>query len=176
MHSFRRRFQYQNNRNSLKENTQIDKKEPETEIKEITITKAPLVENNKEKYRFKKREKKESISKYDNYEIKKEKKEEKNKFKEDMDEIEKVCASRLLKPDLKDIYEKVLESNSDFKDNIFFKNLIDTEKKVGKMDNINKEQISHNYKEFPTKKILRNIDNADNLYYKYSHKAKRIYN
>ena len=26
-------FQYQNNRNSLKENTQIDKKEPETEIK-----------------------------------------------------------------------------------------------------------------------------------------------
>ena len=79
MNSFRRRFQYQNNRNSLKENTQIDKKEPETEIKEITITKAPLVENNKEKYRFKKREKKEleKTVKNDNDEIKK-LKEEKN--------------------------------------------------------------------------------------------------
>ena len=68
------------------------------------------------------------------------------------------------------------ENNSEFTDKIFFKNLLDVERKVGKMDNINKEQISHNYKEFPTKKILRNIDNADNLYYKYSHKAKRIYN
>ena len=64
-----------------------------------------------------------------------------------------------------------MEDNLEFKDKIFFKNLNYTEKKVGYMD---KEEIPHTYKEIETKEIIRNMQSADDLMRKYTHKAKRI--
>ena len=141
----------------------------------------------KEKYRFRKREKKNNLS--DQKEKEKEeniiienkpinidenKKIKKNKLKEDMNEIERVCTEKTLKKDLMELYERVLENNAEFKDKIFFKNLLDTEKKVGKMDSINTKQISHTFKEIETSKILRNIEKGDSLLNKYTLRAKRI--
>ena len=60
-------------------------------------------------------------------------------------------------------------------DKIFFKNLLHTEKKVGNMDPIDDNKISHTIKEIPTKEILRNIPNLDSLIQKYTLRAKRIY-
>ena len=57
----------------------------------------------------------------------------KNKLKEDINEIERVCTSKTLKKDLVELYQNVLENNSEFKENIFFKNLLDTEKKNRKI-------------------------------------------
>ena len=70
-----------------------------------------------------------------------------------------------------ELFEKVLESNLEFKDKIFFKNLCDTAKKVGNMDS---DEISHTYKEIETRDIIRSIDNADSLMKKYTTKARRI--
>ena len=100
-----------------------------------------------------------------------EQKEKINKLKIALNEIEKASAEKLLKKDLVELFEKVLESNLGFKDDIFFKNLNDTAKKVGNMD---KKEISHTYKEIETKDIIRSIDNADSLLKKYTTKARRI--
>ena len=99
----------------------------------------------------------------------------KNKFKEDINEIERVCTFKTLKKDLVELYQKVLENNLEFKENIFFKNLLDTEKKIGKMDDLNEKQISHTFKEVEAKDILRNIENGNSLMRKYTLRAKRIY-
>ena len=99
----------------------------------------------------------------------------KNKLKEDMNEIERVCTSKTLKKDLVELYQKVLENNSEFKENIFFKNLLDTEKKIGKLDDLNEKQISHTFKEVEVKDVLRNIENENSLIRKYTLRAKRIY-
>ena len=94
-----------------------------------------------------------------------------NRLKVALNEIEKVNAERTLKNDLEELFEKVLEHNKDFKNNIFFKNLNDTERKVGNMDN---KKIPHTYKEIETSKILRNYETAKDLMKKYSQRAKRI--
>ena len=100
-----------------------------------------------------------------------EQKEKLNRLKVALNEIEKVGAENILKKDLVEIYDKVLENNLDFKDNIFFKILNDTERKVGNMDT---KPISHTYKEIETRKIVRHLDNAEGLMKKYTQKAKRI--
>ena len=100
-----------------------------------------------------------------------EQKEKFNRLKIDLNEIEKASADKILKKDLIELFEKVLEDNLEFKDKIFFKNLIYTEKKVGNMD---KEEIPHTYKEIETREIIRSMQNADDLIRKYTHRAKRI--
>lgn len=100
-----------------------------------------------------------------------ERREKLNRLKIALNEIEKASADKILKKDLIELFEKVLEDNLEFKDKIFFKNLNYTEKKVGYMD---KEEIPHTYKEIETKEIIRNMQNADDLMRKYTHKAKRI--
>ena len=134
-------------------------------------SKVQNIENKKEKYKFRKKEKKENKIIQENKEIKKEKK---NKLKDDINEIERVCTSKTLKKDLIELYEKVLENNSEFRDKIFFKNLLDTEKKIGIMDSCNETPISHIYKEIKTKDILRNIENEESLIKKYTLRANKI--
>ena len=51
---------------------------------------------------------------------------------------------------------------------IFFRNLKDTERKVGNMDKVDKKRISHTYKEIETSEILSNIENANDLLNKYT--------
>ena len=100
-----------------------------------------------------------------------EQKEKLNRLKIALNEIEKASADKILKKDLVELFEKVLEDNLEFKDKIFFKNLNHTEKKVGYMD---KEEIPHTYKEIETREIIRNMPNADDLMRKYTNRAKRI--
>ena len=100
-----------------------------------------------------------------------EQKEKLNRLKIALNEIEKASADKILKKDLVELFEKVLEDNLEFKDKIFFKNLNHTEKKVGYMD---KEEIPHTYKEIETREIIRNMPNADDLMRKYTYRAKRI--
>lgn len=150
-----------------------DKKEPEKkEIKtEITIEKTnndnpeDNIENKKNKNDDKK-----------NRNEKKYKSEDKNpkiihKLKVSLNDIEKANKDRILKKNLVEIFEGILEQNLDFKDKIFFKNLIDTEKKVGNMD---KKKISHTFREIETSEIIEKIQNADELAQKYTNRAKRI--
>ena len=137
-----------------------------TEEKNITK------ENKKERYKFRKKEKK-GKEKDIPYKLNK-KKEKKNKLKEDFDEIERVCTSKTLKKDLMELYEKILENNSEFRDKIFFENLLDTEKKIGIMDSYKEKQISHSFKEIETKNILRNIETEESLIKKYTLRAQKI--
>ena len=190
MKSYNFRRKYKKEAKPEEDNTQ------KKEIIETKIVETMVINNEfpkkvsdeiKEKYRFRKREKKNNLS--DQKEKEKEeniiienkpinidenKKIKKNKLKEDMNEIERVCTEKTLKKDLMELYERVLENNAEFRDKIFFKNLLDTEKKVGKMDSINTEQISHTFKEIETSKILRNIEKGDSLLNKYTLRAKRI--
>ena len=98
-------------------------------------------------------------------------KEKINRLKIALNEIEKASTEKILKKDLVELFEKVLESNLDFKENIFFKNLSDTTKKVGIMDT---DEIPHTIKEIETKEIIKKIENADSLMKKYTTKARRI--
>ena len=100
--------------------------------------------------------------------------ERKNRLKNSLNEIERVCADRTLKNDLIELFNKVLENNMEFKDEIFFKNLNDTESKVGNMDKVDKERISHTYKEIETSEILSNLENANDLMNKYTQRAKTV--
>ena len=100
--------------------------------------------------------------------------ERKNRLKNSLNEIERVCAERTLKNDLIELFHKVLENNMEFKDEIFFKNLNDTESKVGNMDKVDKKRISHTYKEIETSEILSNLENANDLMNKYTQRAKTL--
>ena len=149
-------------------NTILNKIIPQMSTDEKNLFK----ENKKEKYKFRKKEKK--VKEKDiPYKLNK-KKEKKNKLKEDLDEIERVCTSKTLKKDLLELYETMLENNSEFRDKIFFKNLLDTEKKIGIMDSYKEKQISHTFKEIETKNILRNIENEESLIKKYTLRAQKI--
>ena len=143
-------------------------------IPEISEEKISSKENKKEKYKFRKKEKKEKkIINEANKELKKPKK---NKLKDDINLIERICTSKTLKKDLMEIYEKMLENNAEFRDKIFFKNLLDTEKKIGIMDSYKDKEkpISHTFKEIKTENILRNIDNEESLIKKYTLRAQKI--
>ena len=143
-------------------------------IPEISEEKISSKENKKEKYKFRKKEKKEKkIINEVNKELKKPKK---NKLKDDINLIERICTSKTLKKDLMEIYEKMLENNAEFRDKIFFKNLLDTEKKIGIMDSYKDKEkpISHTFKEIKTENILRNIDNEESLIKKYTLRAQKI--
>ena len=94
-----------------------------------------------------------------------------NRLKIALNEIERVCAEETLEDDLMELFNKVLDFNSDFKNDIFFKNLNDTEKKVGNMDKVDQKKISHTFKEIETSEILSNIENADDLMNKYTNRA-----
>ena len=98
----------------------------------------------------------------------------KNRLKNALNEIEKVCAERTLKNDLKELFNKILENNMEFKNDIFFRNLCNTERKVGNMDKIEKERISHTYREIETSEILSNLENANDLLNKYTQRAKNV--
>ena len=67
--------------------------------------------------------------------------------------------------------EKIIDDTEEFKDNFFFKNLNDTERKVGNLD---KTKIPHTFKEIATSEIVKKIKNADELTKKYTHRAKII--
>ena len=143
-------------------------------IPEISEEKISSKESKKEKYKFRKKEKKEKkIINETNKELKKPKK---NKLKDDINLIERICTSKTLKKDLMEIYEKMLENNAEFRDKIFFKNLLDTEKKIGIMDSYKDKEkpISHTFKEIKTENILRNIDNEESLIKKYTLRAQKI--
>ena len=102
-------------------------------------------------------------------------KEKENRLKIALNEIERVNAEKTLKDeDLIELFEKVLEYNREFKDDIFFKNLNDTHRKVGGMDKVDRRKIPHTFKEIETSKILKNHENAKDLLKKYTYRAKRI--
>ena len=128
-------------------------------------------EKNKNKYKSENKRKIIKEEKIEENINENEQKEKRNRLKIALNEIEKASAEKILKKDLVELFEKVLESNLEFKDKIFFKNLCDTAKKVGNMDS---DEISHTYKENETRDIIRSIDNADNLMKKYTTKARRI--
>ena len=192
-YSFRRRYKQENTLEEKADNKVSKTLVVETKTKTILSTESPkktVSDEAKEKYKFRKKERKGNLSakkennvQYNNeHKLKEEKNKKlkdenikKNKFKEDINEIERVCTSKTLKKDLVELYQKVLENNSEFKENIFFKNLLDTEKKIGKMDDLNEKQISHTFKETKTKDILRNIESENSLIRKYTLRAKRIY-
>ena len=192
-YSFRRRYKQENTPDEKADNKVSKTLVIETKTKTILSNASPkknVSDEAKEKYKFRKKEKKGKLSakkennvQYNNeHKLKEEKNKKlkdenakKNKFKEDINEIERVCTSKTLKKDLVELYQKVLENNSEFKENIFFKNLLDTEKKIGKMDDLNEKQISHTFKEAKTKDILRNIESENSLLRKYTLRAKRIY-
>ena len=192
-YSFRRRYKQENTLEEKADNKVSKTLVIETKTKTILNNESPkktVSDEAKEKYKFRKKERKGNLSakKENNVQYNKEHKlkeekniklkdehAKKNKFKEDINEIERVCTSKTLKKDLVELYQKVLENNSEFKENIFFKNLLDTEKKIGKMDDLNEKQISHTFKEAKTKDILRNIESENSLIRKYTLRAKRIY-
>ena len=192
-YSFRRRYKQENTPDEKADNKVSKTLVIETKTKTILSNESPkktISDEAKEKYKFRKKERKGKLSakkennvQYNNkHKLKEEKNKKlkdenakKNKFKEDINEIERVCTSKTLKKDLVELYQKVLENNLEFKENIFFKNLLDTEKKIGKMDDLNEKQISHTFKEAKTKDILRNIESENSLIRKYTLRAKRIY-
>ena len=99
---------------------------------------------------------------------------EENRLKKALKEIERVNAERNLKGDMLENFNKVLEDNYDFKEDIFFKNLINTDMRVGDLDSKFIRPISHTFKEIETKEIVKNFERTDDLIKKYTHKARLI--
>ena len=142
-----------------------------------TNTNSNTNHNNKKKYRYK------SLNKdYVNYgeTIKEEENEDMNqrgryhRLKVALNEIERFNAKKALKGEMVEMFNKILKSNFDFKEDIFFKNLIDTDFKVGDMDSVKKRPVSHTFKEIETIEILRNHQNAEDLMNKYTKRARLI--
>ena len=102
------------------------------------------------------------------------KKEKRNRLKNSLNEIETICAEKTLKSNLKELFAKVREDNLGFKNNIFFRNLKDTERKVCNMDRVDEKRILHTYVEKETGEILRNLENANDLMDKYYKRVKTI--
>ena len=142
------------NKNENKDNVENkNNKYQTTEIKKTTIIKEKPINDKRKELN------------------KTEKKEKNNKLKIALNEIEKASAKKLLKENLVELFEKILDYNLEFKDEIFFKNLKDTERKVGNMDD---KPIPHTYKEIETSKVIRNIPSAEDLLKKYTFRARRI--
>ena len=97
-----------------------------------------------------------------------------NRLKNSLNEIETICAEKTLKSNLKELFAKVREDNLGFKNNIFFRNLKDTERKVCNMDRVDEKRILHTYVEKETGEILRNLENANDLMDKYYKRVKTI--
>ena len=136
--------------------------------------------NNKKKYRYKSLNKDymsygETIKEEDNEDLNLPSQRGRfNRLKNALIEIERFNAKKTLKGDMAEMFNKILKSNFDFKENIFFKNLIDTDLKVGDLDSVKKRPVSHTFKEIETIEILRNHQNADDLMKKYTNRAKLI--
>ena len=88
--------------------------------------------------------------------------------------VEKVNAKKLLKGNLAEIYNEIMKSNVEFKNNIFFVNLNKFENEVGRCD---RKIISHSFKKVPDEYILnRECKLTDELMKKYIERAKKIKN
>jgi hypothetical protein len=90
-----------------------------------------------------------------------------------INELEQFNAKKILKGDLYEIYEDLIKENIDFKDDIFFVNLNNFEKKVGNCDD---RLILHSYKEYPKNEYFKEYLSADDLLNKYIDKASVISN
>ena len=154
------------------EKNEVNENKDNLKIKEEKIE----VNENKENLKVKEEKNKLKSNKFntaDNKEIIKKRKNDEKKYrlKIALNEIEKAGAEKILKKDLVELFDKVVEYNLDFKDNIFYKVLGDTERKVGNMD---RNPISHTYKEIETREIIKHMDNINGIMKKYTQKAKRI--
>lgn len=78
-----------------------------------------------------------------------------DRLKNEFNKIERVNAEKKLKGNMLELVNDVVRSNLDFKENIFFRNLDNTSKKIGNMDKIHKRAISHTYKEIDIDDILK---------------------
>ena len=90
-----------------------------------------------------------------------------------INELEQFNAKKILKGDLYEIYEDLIKENIDFKDDIFFVNLNNFEKKVGNCDD---RLILHSYKEYLKDEYFKEYLSADDLLNKYIDKASVISN
>ena len=86
-------------------------------------------------------------------------------------EVERFNAKKILRGDLAEIYEELINSNIDFKDDIFFVNLNHFEKRVGDCDG---KIISHSFKEFKSNELFKEYKSSQELLQKYTNRAKRI--
>ena len=88
-------------------------------------------------------------------------------------EVEQYNAKTILKGELAEIYDDLIKSNIDFKDDVFFVNLNHFENKVGDCDN---RLISHNFKAFKKDGLFKKYLSSSELLGKYIDRAKRIKN
>ena len=86
-------------------------------------------------------------------------------------EVEQFNAKKILKGDLAEIYNDLIKTNLDFKDDIFFVNLNHFEKRIGDCDD---KLISHNFKEFKKDELFKKYLSPQELLGKYIDRAKRI--
>ena len=92
-------------------------------------------------------------------------------LKNAMNDVELYNAKYIFKGDLSEIFQDVIKNNKEFKDNIFFTNVGNTEQKIGDLDDIKK---SHTFKEFPTSELLTGYMSYEDLFKKYMNRAKKI--
>ena len=88
-------------------------------------------------------------------------------------EIEQYNTKKILKGDLAEIYNNLIKTNLDFKDDIFFVNLNHFEKKVGDCD---ESILPHNFKEYKKEEFFKEYKSSSDLLKKYTDKANRIKN
>lgn len=99
--------------------------------------------------------------------------EEFNDLDNAINELEQFNAKKILKGDLYEIYEDLIKENIDFKDDIFFVNLNNFEKKVGNCDD---KLILHSYKDYPKSEVFKKYLPSEDLLNKYIEKANVILN
>ena len=90
-----------------------------------------------------------------------------------INELEQFNAKKILKGDLYELYEDLIKENINFKDDIFFVNLNNFEKKVGNCDD---KLILHSYKEYPKSEYFKECLPSEDLLNKYIEKARVISN
>ena len=90
-----------------------------------------------------------------------------------INELEEYNAKKILKGDLYEIYEDLIKENIGFKDDIFFVNLNNFEKKVGNCD----DRLNlHSYKDYPKSEYFKKYLSSEDLLNKYIDKASVISN
>ena len=161
------------NKDEIKKVTKEDKKQNKLNIY-LNIPKSRNINKNieNEKINNFKKEMKKEINSRNTYTERKSRFKENNSIDKILNKVEKSNIRKILAGDLSELYDEVVQNTQNFKEDLFFINLIDTQNHVGFFDKGRKKP--HLYNDVDADKIVQNTLSSEDLFRKYNARAKSI--
>ena len=161
------------NKDEIKKGVKEDKKQNELNIY-INIPNSRNINKNidNEKIKIFKKEMKKEVSPQKRYSERKSRFKENKSIDKILNKVEKSNIRKILAGDLSELYDEVVQKTQNFKEDIFFTNLIDTQNHVGFFDKGRKKL--HLYNDVDADKIVQNTLSSKDLFRKYNARAKSI--